>query len=157
MASSKSNDRWTKDHFLECGFHWTAGEKFIYIGEAGYVKRDFLSIYDHIFWGQCKKEDPDGFFTVGEWYDFAVQTTSRGQFSTRRKKMLGSKTFPWWTEHPGKRSFLQVWDKPNGRRRYKIEELTMEDWEEFNKPVKSKLDTTEWTAEDFHRAIMGGK
>lgn len=158
MATSKSNDKWTKEHFLACGFHWSAGEKFIYLGDAGYIKRDYLGIFDHIFWGKCTQADPDGFFKVGEWYDFAVQTTSRGHFNTRRKKMLSANTFSWWTEHPGKRSFLMVWDKVSGKRRYKIEELTMDDWHNFQKKMERgniSPHTTNWTTEDFHKYFFG--
>lgn len=136
MASSQHNDTWTKEYFIACGFHWSKGEKNIYLGEqAGFVKRDFLRIFDHIFWGQCKKADPMGFFKVGEWYDCAVQVTSKGQRTTRRKKMLGASTFPWWTEHPHKRSFLQCWEKKGV---HTLEELTMDDYNAFQAAEKEK-------------------
>lgn len=141
MASSHHNDKWTKEYFGKegCGFHWSKGEKYIFLGgKAGYVKRDFLSIFDHIFWGQCKKADPMGFFKVGEWYDVAVQTTSKGQRTTRRKKMLSAGTFPWWTEHPHKQSFLQCWDKKGV---YTLEEFTMDDWNAYQKENQNKIDT----------------
>lgn len=155
MASSQHNDNWTKEYFINCGFHWSKGEKYIFLGgKAGFVKRDFLAIFDHIFWGQCTKKDPEGFFEVGQWYDVAVQCTSKGHKSTRMKKMLNAKTFPWWTEHPHKRSFLQCWEKKGS---YTLEEFTMDDWNAYQKELNEKNDTIDTSGPLYRELIFGEK
>lgn len=93
---------------------------------------DFLGIYD--------------FLALNDEETIAVQTTSKSNHSSRRHKMLHSKSFSWWTKpRAHRRSILVTWYKEKGLWKPREEELTMADWEKYQADEKERLshiDTT---------------
>jgi hypothetical protein len=67
--------------------------------------------------------------------------------------MLKAKTFKWWMD-TGQKAFLQVWSKKSGRWVDKTVELTLEDWEVYQKDMKEKYASTPLgTLEEFCKAL----
>ena len=133
---SLTPDQLTKRNFHDRGYRIVKVEHYLYIpGQTVQKKRDFLSIYD--------------FIAMGEEDTIAVQTTSKANFSSRRKKMLSSQTFAWWTSEKAKRrSILQGWYKENGKWYVKEEELTMQEWHAYQKEMQTKNPELEQMSHD---------
>lgn len=121
---SLTPDNLTKRDFQERGYHIVKAEQYVYIpGRTVQHKKDFLGIYDYIAFND---EDT-----------IAIQTTVKGEFSRRRKKMLSSQSFKNWTSANAKRrSILQGWYKEKGLWYTREEELTIKDWEEHQKELR---------------------
>jgi len=149
-------DKYTQKYYTDLGFHIHKAEKYINIPGQPPRKRDFLNIIDYLVWGQCTTEDDLGFFSIGEWYTLGIQTTSRSALAPHRNKMLKSATFPWWTEHPNHRTFLQGWDLHKNRYRHKTEELTMKDWTTYQTELEAK-NVLDKTSPLYRELILGEK
>lgn len=113
---AETPDSLTKAEFTKRGYRIVKVEKW---GLHPHIHReDFLGIYDYMAFN-----DSDDFI-------FCIQTTTRAHLSDRRKKMLSHTSFDWWTKGR-RRSLLHGWYKKNGRWALQEEELTMDDWREF--------------------------
>ena len=116
---SLTPDNLTKRDFKERGYHITKAEHYVYIPNKSIkIKRDFLGIYDYI--------------AFNDEETICIQTTTKHNSLARRKKMLGSQAFKWWTAPKAKRrSILQGWYMEKGRWKVQEEELTLNDWQLF--------------------------
>lgn len=100
-------------------------------------RQDFLGIFDYL-----------AFNDAGEM--IAIQTTTKPNVSTRRKKMLMASSFAKWTRG-GRKSLLHGWYKERGQWRCHEEELTLKDWEAFQKKEKEReIDTNT----DFYKSLF---
>lgn len=128
---SKTPDTLTKEHYRNLGFHITKVEQWGLHPEPHRI--DFLGIFDYL-----------AFNDSGDI--IAIQTTTKHNMNARRKKMLSKPSFSWWTKG-GRRSVLHGWEcisKQRGIWKLHSIELTLEDWENFQKQKKAEesvLDT----------------
>lgn len=91
-------------------------------------RSDFLGIYDYMAFN----DDTDDMY--------CIQTTTKHNMAARRKKMLSSITFSWWTKR-NRRSILHGWEcisKARGIWKLHEEELTLVDWEKFQSKKKAE-------------------
>lgn len=115
-------DKLTQENYRGKGYHVVKVEMWGLYPEPH--RADFLGIYDYL-----------AFNDAGEM--FAIQTTTKHNVSARRKKMLSAQSFSWWTKG-GRRSILHGWYKENGRWKLYEEELTILDWENFQRQKKQE-------------------
>lgn len=90
---------------------------------------DFLGIFDYL-----------AFNDAGEM--IAIQTTTKHNMAARRKKMLDSVSFSWWTRG-GRRAILNGWEFKGNRWHLHEMELTIHDWNEAQrkkKEIESQVD-----------------
>lgn len=125
----KTPDQLTQQEYRGRGYHVIKVESWGFHPKMH--RTDFLGIYDYL-----------AFNDAGEM--IAIQTTTRAHASDRRKKMLRSNSFAWWTVG-GRRSLLSTWYKERGRWKLQEEELTLENWQRYQDEEKernSKIDTS---------------
>lgn len=101
-------------------------------------RKDMLGFADYQIF------DDDGFMAL-------CQTTTKNNISARRKKILGKTSFSWWCK-AGRRVFLHGWYRKTNKEGVKIgkwilheEELTMDDWHQYQKELKEKNNTFDRT------------
>jgi len=115
-------DNLTRQYFIDKGYHVSKVEGWRI--QPNIRRADFLGIYDYL--------------AFNEEEEIAIQTTTKANISTRRKKMLTAKTFEWWTSGKTRRSLLHGWYKESGMWCVKEEELTMEDWHKRQKEIRQE-------------------
>lgn len=123
---AKTPDSLTKELYRDKGFHVIKVELWGLHPEPH--RTDFLGIYDYLA------------FDNNDEAIFAIQTTTKQNMSARRRKMLDSKSFEWWT-HGHRRSILHGWEcinKQRGLWKLHEEELTLKDWEKYQAAKKER-------------------
>lgn len=127
---AKTPDNLTQAEYRGRGYHVIKVEQWGMHPELH--RTDFLGIFDYLV-----------FNDAGEM--IAIQTTTKHNMSERRKKMLSSVAFSWWTKG-GRRAILHGWECINKQRgiwKLHEEELTMDDWNTFQakkKEIESTVD-----------------
>lgn len=133
-------DKLTQERYRGLGYHVIKVEMWGLYPEPH--RADFLGIYDYL-----------AFNDDGEM--IAIQTTTKPNVSTRRKKMLSAKTFSWWTK-AGRRSVLHGWYKEKGRWKLYEEELTLRQWEDFQAVAKKEQSTINKNSPLFKELFPNG-
>jgi len=139
---TKEPDKRTRQMYNDLGYHVVKVEAFLYIpGMAQQHRRDFLGIFDYLAFNN--KE------IIG------IQTTTKNNMGARRKKMLSSKSFSWWT-NGGRRSILHGWFK-NKSNRWDVEEeeLTMDEWTAFQERTRKECKDANHKESALYKELSG--
>lgn len=120
-------DQLTREYYSNLGYSVTKVEGWKIYPELR--RCDFLGIYDYL--------------AFNDHEILAIQTTTKSNMSSRRKKMLTAKSFARWTKG-NRRSILIVWHKERGRWKETVEELYMKNWDAMQAKIaeeNNKVDT----------------
>lgn len=134
-------DQLTQRYYHERGYHIVKVESWKVHPELR--RADFLGIYDYLAFNDT---DP---------CLYAIQTTTKAHHPDRRRKMLKSRSFSWWTKGT-RRSILLTWYKEKGKWMPKEEELTMDDWNKYQAELAEEMNKIDTESELYKMLFPEG-